>query len=74
MVFHWSLSDSKSLQVPWTLLNIQADLNNDLVYIVSICPPPSYIINLLFKYLVIFWEHQLQLVSKYFSLFSYSWC
>ena len=28
MVFHWSLSDSKSLQIPRTLLSIVADINN----------------------------------------------
>ena len=38
MVFHWSLSDSKSSQVSWTSLSILADLNNAVVLIVSICP------------------------------------
>ena len=38
MVFHWSLSDSKSPQVSRTLLSILADLNNAVVWIVSICP------------------------------------
>ena len=31
MVFHWSLSDSKSLLVSKTLLSILADLNNAAV-------------------------------------------
>ena len=35
MVFLWSLSDSKSPQVSWTLLSILANLNNAVVWIVS---------------------------------------
>ena len=35
MVFNWSLSDSKSLQVSRTLLNILADLNNAVIWMVS---------------------------------------
>ena len=38
MVFYWSLSDSKSLQVSRTLLSILAYLNNAVVWIVSTCP------------------------------------
>ena len=38
MVFHWSLSDSKSLQVFMTLLNILAHLNNAVVRMVSTRP------------------------------------
>ena len=38
MVFHWSLSDSKSPQVSRTLLNIMADLNNAVVWTVSTRP------------------------------------
>ena len=38
MVFHWSLSDSKSPQVSRTLLSILADLNNAVVCMVSPCP------------------------------------
>ena len=38
MVFHWSLSDSDSPQVSWTLLSILADLINALGWIVSPCP------------------------------------
>ena len=39
MVFHWSLSDSKSPQVPWTRLRILAVLSNAVVWIVSTRPP-----------------------------------
>ena len=41
MAFHWSLSDSKSLQVSRTLLSIQAVLNNVVVWMVSTHPPTS---------------------------------
>ena len=41
MVFHWSLSDSKSLQVSRTRLRILAVLSNAVVWIVSTCPPTS---------------------------------
>ena len=41
MVFHWSLSDSKSLQVSRILLSILAVLNNEVVWIVSTPPPTS---------------------------------
>ena len=37
MVYHWSLSDSKSHQVSWTLLSILTNLNNVVVWMVSIC-------------------------------------
>ena len=39
MGFHWSLSDSKSPQFTRTLLSILAILNNDVVWMVSICSP-----------------------------------
>ena len=35
-IFHWSLSDNKSPQVSRTLLNILADVNNAVVWMVSI--------------------------------------
>ena len=35
MVFHWSLSDSKSPQLSWTFLSILAVLNNVVVCMVS---------------------------------------
>ena len=41
MVFHWSLSDSKSPQVFRTLHSILAVLNNVVVWMVSIPPPTS---------------------------------
>ena len=41
MVFHWSLSDSKSPQVSRTLLSILAVLNNVVVWMVSTRQPTS---------------------------------
>ena len=41
MVFHWSLSDSKSPQVSGTHLGIWAVLNNAVVWMVSTLPPTS---------------------------------
>ena len=41
MVFHWSLSDSKSPQVSRTLLSILALLNSAVVWMVSTRPPTS---------------------------------
>ena len=41
MVFHWSLSDSKSPQVSRTLLSILAVLNNAVVWMVSTHPHTS---------------------------------
>ena len=41
MVFHWSLSDSKSPQVSRTRLRILAVLSNAVVWIVSTHPPTS---------------------------------
>ena len=41
MVFHWSLSDSKSPQVSRTRLRIPAVLSNAVVLIVSTRPPTS---------------------------------
>ena len=41
MVFHWSLSDSKSPQVSRTLFSILAVLNNAVVWMVSTRPPTS---------------------------------
>ena len=35
MVFHWSLSDSKSPRISRNLLSILANLNNDVVWMVS---------------------------------------
>ena len=36
MIFHWSLSDNKSPQVSRTILSILANLNNTVVWMVSI--------------------------------------
>ena len=36
-VFHWSLSDSKSPQVPRTLLSMLSDLTNEVILTVSGC-------------------------------------
>ena len=41
MVYHWSLSDSKSPQVSRTRLSILAVLSNAIVWIVSTRPPTS---------------------------------
>ena len=41
MVFQWSLSDSKSPQVPRTLFSILAVLNYIVVWMVSTRPPTS---------------------------------
>ena len=41
MVFHWSLSDSKSPQVSRTRLRILAIVSNAVVWIVSTRPPTS---------------------------------
>ena len=41
MVFHWSLSESKSPQVSRTLLSILAVFNNAVVWMVSTRPPTS---------------------------------
>ena len=51
MVFRWSLSDSKSSQVSRALLNILADLNHAVVWMVSARPPISNSFSLLAKYL-----------------------
>ena len=64
MVFHCSLSDSKSFQVSMTLLGILADFNNAIVWMVSDRP------TIIFSFpapLSSFWRpfrvHQLQLES-----------
>ena len=41
MVFHWSVSDSKSPQVSRNLLRILATFNNAVVWMVSARPPTS---------------------------------
>ena len=49
MIFHWSLSDSKSRRVSRTRLRILADLWNSLVWIFSTSPPISNFSSLLTK-------------------------
>ena len=46
MVFYWSLNDSKSPQVFWTLLRFLVDIYNAIVWIVSTCVPISKSSNL----------------------------
>ena len=41
MIFHWSLSDSKSPQISKTLLSILSVLNNAVAWMVTISPPTS---------------------------------
>ena len=49
MVFYWSLNKRKSPQVSGTFLSIQADLNNVVVWIISIRPRISNSYSPLFK-------------------------
>ena len=85
MVFHWSLSDSKSPQVSRTLLSILAVLNNAVVWMVPTCPPvykSSFPFSYCSKSTNYNWYnchlHVPQFFfnslarSRYFSLFSYS--
>ena len=88
MVFHWSLSDSKSPQVSRCLLSILADLNNAVVWTVStrlvISKSSSPCINLLVTVprapitigiIVTFMFHRFSnslVRSSYLSLFSHS--
>ena len=53
MVFHWSLSDSKSPQVFTTLLSILADLNNVVNSMVSTRPLISKSSGRFFYYLLL---------------------
>ena len=46
LFFNWTLSDSKSLQISRTLQSILADLNNAVVWIVSILPLTYSFLNL----------------------------
>ena len=60
MVFHWSLSDSKSSQVCRTLLSILAVINNFVVWMVSTRPPTS---NYLLVWLNLYFLH----ISKWIT-------
>ena len=63
MVFHWILCKSKSLQVSRTLLSILANLNNAVVWIISIIPLISNSSSLFPSILGPFQVRQLQMVS-----------
>ena len=63
MVFHWSMSDSKTPHLSRTLLNILANLNNTAVWMVLACPLISNPSSLLSRPLGIFLMRQLKLVS-----------
>ena len=68
MVFHWSLSDSKSLQVSWNHLSILANLSNAVVWIVSNCPLISNSSSLCMRPFMIQWiiiPTQISLVLYY---------
>ena len=62
MVFHWSLSESKSLQVSRTLLSILAVLNNAVVWMVSTRQPTSKSSSPLEILYLPYKNHQSQLV------------
>ena len=49
MIFHWSLSNSKSPEVSGTLLSILDYLNNGVDWMHSICPPISNSSSLFLK-------------------------
>ena len=67
MVFHWSLSDSKSRQVSWTLLSILSDLKKFNCGNALDSSNPVYA-----TYILSLWGpiqvHQLPLVSQIFKL------
>ena len=62
MVFQWSLSDSKSLEVSRSLFGIVAVLNNAVVWIVSIRPSTSKSSRPFSNPLVTVLKHQSQFV------------
>ena len=72
MVFHWSLSDSKSPQVSKTLLSILAVLNDVVVWMVSTRPPTSKsstsFSNPLVTVPTLFWESFRPALADGFSL------
>ena len=67
MVFHWSLSNSKSPQVSRTLLSILADLSNAVVLMVLCFSPISRSFNFLSKPLGSVLMHHFQLLSPSLS-------
>ena len=71
MVFHWSLSDNKSLQISWILLSTLVDLTNAAVWMVSAPPLISNSSGSLYKHLLpIFFSSLAR--SKYLSSVSFS--
>ena len=79
MVFHWSLSDSKSPQVSRTRLRILAVLSNAVVWIVSTRPPtskssrpfniPLVIVPLLLLLLLLLFEFFIPAIADYYYFF-----
>ena len=69
MVFHWSLSDSKSLQVFMSIFSILADLKDAVFWIFSTYSLISKSSSPFTKPSRIVQTHQLQLVSPSFLLF-----
>ena len=67
MIFHWCLSDSKSPQVYRTLLSILTNLNNAVVWIVSILPSTFPVFFP--RFWVLFLLHELNLLAP--SLLSF---
>ena len=53
MVFHWTLRDSQSLEVAWTLLSILSEINNIVIWRVSVRPVISKSSSLFYNPLVI---------------------
>ena len=80
MVFPWSLSDSKSPQISWTLLSILADLNNAVVWTVfthpiiskSSSPCTNHLVTVLRAPITFNWFFNSLARSGYLSLFSHS--
>ena len=63
LVFHWSLSDTKSPQIFSTLLNCLADLNSAVIWIVSVRPLISN-----FSSLYYFLGSRFERIQVYFGL------
>ena len=65
--FYWNLSDSKFPQVSSTLLSIQTNFNNAVVWILKILPRISSYYSSFPDPSWPYWVHQLQLVSPSLS-------
>ena len=77
MIFHWSLSDSKFPLISSTLLSILGNLNNTVVWIVSIHPPLETVpsMSITTGTIIILMFHDFfssRARSKYWSLFALS--